>query len=235
MRDMDRKKPGNLGKIRRFAFSGFFFLFSVALIVQVLLSSAGLRHQEEQTAKMESLSQAMSTKMQKLSKDFLAASREAKGDVVSDMAAIQKRSPGASDLRWWDRGVLDSAYGSKEKASSFGFARLADAERLMAGNEKLLSFSSFARIPNVQEPVIVLSARSGERVIQVLTPSTDVLVFFQKPGARWCGCCLGPRRKDCVPGGWFGFGFECTGCRNGGDHKSFHRLLARGSRRTLAW
>ena len=150
------------------------------LVVQGVLASADGRAHEESAQQIEALASSLSARVQKHAKDFRAATTQAAGDVAADLALARKQSPTVSDLRWWDRQTLDMAYSSNSAAAVQGFARIADAERLMAGNESMLSVASFARVPKVQDPVLVLSARHADKVVQVLRPSSDILSTFRE-------------------------------------------------------
>lgn len=166
--------------LRRLSVAAGLLLVAGILAGQGVWSSIAQDRQEEDAAQIEALSQTLGSRMQKHARDFRAATTEATGDVVSDLALARQRVPDVSDIKWWDRASLDDSYTSLAIAANQGFARLADAERLLAGNEKVVATASFTRVPKIQDPVLVLSAKHADRVIQALRPSADILETFQQ-------------------------------------------------------
>lgn len=165
--------------LRRLLIAAGLLLGAGILVGQGVWASMAQQQQEHDAAQLEELSQMLGSRMQKHARDFREATTEATGDVVGDLALARTRVPDVSDIKWWDRATLDASYGSPTIAATQGFARLADAERLMAGNERVVATASFTRVPKIQDPVLVLSARHANRVIQALRPSADVLEAFQ--------------------------------------------------------
>jgi phosphomannomutase/phosphoglucomutase len=129
-------------------------------------------------ASLETLAKQLRKEMTKQAETFRAATVQATGDPVSDLALIRTQMPKVRDVRWWDRTTLDAAYRDAASVQQAGYARLAGAENVLVSSAANAAQSRFARPPQSSVVAMVLSARHGDKVIQAWGPADALLASF---------------------------------------------------------